>query len=92
MVASFLHPPVPNVMLADICCGVHVAHLPCAGIRGTKHIHDVLTDLCSSSTPFAGGQVHWGMWQAAQLLLCNELPRLARLSSSHPGLVVTVLC
>lgn len=54
-------------------------------VRGTKALHDFLTDLCSSSHCHGGGHLHWGMLQAAEWLLASELRLLATAMQQNPG-------
>ncbi|KAF8068165.1 unsaturated glucuronyl hydrolase [Scenedesmus sp. PABB004] len=55
------------------------------GFRGTTDLNDMLTDACASCTPYAGGYAHWGMLQAAQWFVDNELPQVRGFLDKHPG-------
>lgn len=45
----------------------------------------MLTDACASCTPYCGGYAHWGMLQAAQWFVKNELQKVRGLLDERPG-------
>ncbi|KAI8464087.1 MAG: hypothetical protein J3K34DRAFT_493087 [Monoraphidium minutum] len=56
------------------------------GVRGTKSLHDALTDAMGAACQVAPGRfAHDGMLQAARELIRLELPEVLRLSAQHPG-------
>ncbi len=54
-------------------------------VRGTRNMHDVLTNAAGASLPVPGGHVHWGMHSAAHALLAEALPGVSQLLAAHPG-------
>ncbi|KAK9817785.1 hypothetical protein WJX72_002124 [[Myrmecia] bisecta] len=60
-------------------------------VRGTKSLHDALTNLASSAEPFMGGQAHLGMLRSAEWLKENELDMLAKLLKEHEGYSLRII-
>ncbi|KAH7288795.1 hypothetical protein KP509_31G043400 [Ceratopteris richardii] len=58
------------------------------GIRGTRSVHDLITDLIShgdEEVAFDGGNVHYGTAKAAEWFVAQELPTLRHIIQKYAG-------